>query len=70
MIALPNSRRTGYATKASLDEAQKNLDVARTQVRTAELQVFTSSPGGSDYVMAETQLNQAQGQSRSCPFAV
>ena len=52
--------KNGHATKASLDEAQKNLDVARTQVRTAELQVFTSSQGGSDYVMAETQLNQAR----------
>jgi HlyD family secretion protein len=50
----------GSATRAALDEAQKNLDVARTQVRTAELQVFTSSPGGSDYVMAETQLRQAK----------
>ena len=29
-------------------------------MRTAELQVFTASPGGSDYVMAETQLGQAQ----------
>jgi HlyD family secretion protein len=51
--------KNGNAPKASLDDAQKNLDVARTQVRTAELQVFTNSPGGSDYVMAETQLNQA-----------
>jgi HlyD family secretion protein len=49
----------GYATKASLEDAQKNLDVARTQMRTAELEIFTSSPGGSDYVMAETLLNQA-----------
>jgi HlyD family secretion protein len=52
--------KNGYATKASLDDAQKNLDVARTQMRTAELQVFTSSPGGSDFVMAETQLSQAR----------
>ncbi len=52
--------KSGFATKASLDEAQKNLDIARTQVRSAELQVFTNSPGGSDYVMAETQLNQAK----------
>ncbi|HMN73015.1 MAG TPA: efflux RND transporter periplasmic adaptor subunit [Rhodoblastus sp.] len=50
----------GYATQASLDDAQKNLDVARTQTRTAELQVYTSSPGGSDFVMAQTQLNQAR----------
>ncbi|MEK1891293.1 MAG: efflux RND transporter periplasmic adaptor subunit [Phyllobacterium sp.] len=51
--------KNGYATKATLDDAQKNLDVARTQVRTAQLQVFTTGPGGSGYVMAETQLNQA-----------
>lgn len=50
----------GYATRASLDEAQKNLEVARTQERTAGLQVYTASPGGSDYVMAETLLNQAR----------
>jgi HlyD family secretion protein len=49
-----------FATRASLDDAQKNLDVARTQVRSAELQVYTSSPGGSDCVMAQTQLNQAR----------
>jgi len=52
--------RSGYATKAALDDAQKNLDVGKTQVRTAELQVYTSSPGGSDFVMAQTQLNQAR----------
>jgi HlyD family secretion protein len=51
---------SGYGTKATLDDATKNLDVARTQVRTAELQVYTSSPVGSDYVMAETQLGQAR----------
>ncbi|WP_284422712.1 MULTISPECIES: efflux RND transporter periplasmic adaptor subunit [unclassified Bradyrhizobium] len=49
----------GYATRAALDEAQKTLDVALAQKRAAEFQVFTASPGGSDYVMAETQLNQA-----------
>ncbi|MGY3447964.1 efflux RND transporter periplasmic adaptor subunit [Bradyrhizobium sp. USDA 4353] len=49
----------GYATRASLDEAQKTLDIALAQKRAAEFQVFTASPGGSDYVMAETQLNQA-----------
>lgn len=51
--------RDGYATRAALDDAQKILDVARTQVRTAEFQVYTASPNGSDYVMAQTQLNQA-----------
>lgn len=52
--------RTGFGTQATLDAAQKDLGVVRTQVRTAELQVYTSQPGGSDYVMAETQLNQAR----------
>jgi HlyD family secretion protein len=52
--------RNGFTTRVVLDDAQKSLDVARTQVRTAELQVYTASPGGSDYVMAQTQLNQAR----------
>ena len=51
--------KNGFATRAALDDAQKTLDVARTQVRTAEFQVYTASPGGSDYVMAQTLLNQA-----------
>lgn len=50
----------GYSTRAALDEATKSLDIARAQVRSAELQVATNRPGGSDYVMAETQLNQAR----------
>lgn len=52
--------KSGFGTKETLDDATKNLSVAQTQVRTAELQVYTSQPGGSDYVMAETQLNQAR----------
>ncbi|CDX56148.1 Efflux transporter, RND family, MFP subunit [Mesorhizobium plurifarium] len=51
--------RSGFGTKQTLDEATKNFDIAQTQVRTAELQVYTSQPGGSDYVMAQTALNQA-----------
>lgn len=50
----------GFATRAALGEAQKSLDIARAQVRSAELQVFTSRLGGSDYVTVETQLNQAR----------
>jgi HlyD family secretion protein len=50
----------GYGTKASLDDATRALDVVRAQVRNAEFQVFTNRSGGSDYVMAETQLNQAR----------
>ncbi|EHR05442.1 efflux RND transporter periplasmic adaptor subunit [Bradyrhizobium sp. WSM471] len=50
----------GYATRAALDDAQKTLDVARAQMRSAQFQVYTASPGGSDYVMAQTLLNQAR----------
>jgi HlyD family secretion protein len=50
----------GVATKATLDDATRALNIARAQVRSAEVQVFTNRPGGSDYVMAETQLNQAR----------
>ncbi|MCC7045620.1 MAG: efflux RND transporter periplasmic adaptor subunit [Alphaproteobacteria bacterium] len=49
-----------YATKAALDDATKTLDIARAQVRNAEFQVYTNRPGGSDYVMAETQQRQAE----------
>jgi HlyD family secretion protein len=51
---------SGIATKATLDDATKALNIARAQVRSAEFQVFTNRPGGSDYVIAETQLNQAR----------
>ncbi len=50
----------GYATRQALDDVQKTLDVALAQKRAAEFQVFTASPGGSDYVMAETLLNQSR----------
>jgi HlyD family secretion protein len=52
--------KTGVATRATLDDATRALNIARAQVRSAEFQVFTSRPGGSDYVMAETLLNQAR----------
>ena len=52
--------RNGYATRAALDDAQKTLDVARAVKRAAEFQVYTASHGGSDFVMARTQLNQAR----------
>jgi HlyD family secretion protein len=50
----------GYATRAALDDAQKTMDVARAVKRSAEFQVYTASSGGSDYVMAQTQANQAR----------
>jgi HlyD family secretion protein len=52
--------KTGFSPNSALDDAQKNLDVVKAQVRTAEVQVFTASPGGSDDVLAETQVKQAE----------
>ena len=52
--------KSGNGTRMALDDATKTLAVARSQVRSAELQVFTNNPGGSDFVMAETQLTQAR----------
>ena len=50
----------GYGKKMTLDDATKALDIAKGQLRSTELQIHTSSRGGSDYVMAETQLSQAR----------
>ena len=51
---------SGFEPRAALDDARRNHDVAFAQARAAELLVFTASPGGADYVTAETQLNQAR----------
>jgi HlyD family secretion protein len=56
---------SGYGTRATLDAALRDRAVAQAQVRTAELQVYTSAPGGSDYVMAESQLNQSLASSNA-----
>lgn len=50
----------GYAAFATLDNALKNLELAKTQVRMAQLQVYNASPGGSDYVYSQTQIAQAR----------
>ena len=48
----------GYATRVTLDEAVKALEVARAQTKSAELQVAAAQTDGSDYVLAETQRKQ------------
>lgn len=50
----------GYATRVTLDETVKDLDVARAQTKSAELQVATAQTDGSDYMLAETQRRQAE----------
>jgi HlyD family secretion protein len=52
--------KSGVGTRAAREEADKSLTVARLQSDEAELQVLTNRVGGSDYVLAETQLAQAE----------
>lgn len=50
----------GYGTLVQRDADRKTLDVASALVRAAQLQVASSSPGGTDYVIAENNLRQAK----------
>jgi HlyD family secretion protein len=58
----------GVSTRVSFEEATKNLDIARGQVRSAELNVFTNSPGGADFTVAETQSAQAHATLQAAQF--
>lgn len=50
----------GFVGQSALDDAQKNLDLAESQVHAAGLQVQTNSISGSDYLVATTSLAQTQ----------
>jgi HlyD family secretion protein len=52
--------RDGFATQADFDTVRRDRDIAETIVRNASLQVATNKPGGSDYVLAESQVAQAR----------
>ena len=49
----------GFATQAQIDDARKTLDVTRAQQRSAKFQVDTNDVGGTDRVMADAALKQA-----------
>lgn len=49
----------GFSSTQSLDDAVKIVSMTRAQLRSAELKVISHQPGGSDYILAETQLAQA-----------
>ena len=55
----------GYATRAQYDEARRNLDIAMAQARSAQLQFASNQPGGSDFIMAQHALAQAEAALRS-----
>jgi HlyD family secretion protein len=50
----------GFVGKSAFDDAQRTLDVSKTQVESARKQLETAQPTGSDYAMAVTALEQAQ----------
>jgi HlyD family secretion protein len=50
----------GFVSQAALDDAQRNLDVAASQLRAAQLQVQSNSPAGSEFAVAQTALAQAR----------
>jgi len=49
----------GFVSQAALDDAQRNLDVAESQLSAGKLQVATNRPSGSDFALAQTALAQA-----------
>jgi HlyD family secretion protein len=53
-------RAGGSGTEAQLDEARRALTVAQALVRSARVQVAGLSAGGSDRVLAETQVAEAR----------
>jgi HlyD family secretion protein len=49
-----------FVSHAQLDDAQRNLDVAQSQLRAAELQVAAERKGGSDFTVAEMARREAE----------
>lgn len=50
----------GFISQAAVDDAQRTVDVAASQVASAQVQVKTNAAGGSDVLLAEAALRQAQ----------
>ena len=49
----------GFVGQSQVDDAKKTLDVAESQLRAAELQVETAKASGSDYLIAQLALQEA-----------
>lgn len=49
----------GFVSQAAVDDAQRALDVAVSQVTSTQAQVKTNTAGGSDALLAEAALRQA-----------
>lgn len=69
-VALDNARaqlrrntdlfNQGFIGQAALDDAQKAVDLTESQVRSAQAQLATVRPSGSDYAVASSALAQAR----------
>ena len=57
-------RERGFVVQSQLDDAQRALDIAESQLRAAHLQVETNKPTGSDFALAQTALDQARANLR------
>jgi HlyD family secretion protein len=58
-------RERGFVVQSQLDDAQRALDIAESQLRAARLQVETNRPTGSDFALAQTALDQARANLRA-----
>jgi HlyD family secretion protein len=58
-------RDRGFVVQSQLDDAQRTLDIAESQLRAARLQVETNKPTGSDFALAQTALEQARANLRA-----
>ncbi len=50
----------GFVSQAAVDDAQRAVDVAASQVASAQAQVKTNAAGGSEALLAQAALSQAQ----------
>jgi HlyD family secretion protein len=50
----------GFIGKAQLDDVQRNLDIAKSQQSSVQLQLQSAMPNGSDYQLASAALEQAR----------
>ena len=57
-------RDRGFVVQSQMDDAQRALDIAESQLRSARLQVETNKPTGSDFALAQTALDQAHANLR------
>jgi HlyD family secretion protein len=55
-----NLREKGFVSQSALDDVQRNLEVAESQLKAARLQVAANAPDGSEFRLALTQLEQAR----------